>query len=385
MLSPLIVNTLSFSEVTLDGKSISHSQSTQENNSPSQTYLSASPLVERHSHSVLQSILTGHEKTQTGVRPALCKYDAHEEGEEGEEEEESLRTLIDPDVLRDVIIGLSDGLTVPFGLTAGLSSLGSSKLVVIAGLAELISGAISMGIGGYLASEAEQDQFRYLQRKIRSLVSRSTLSQMERKVHEILAPIGVREDISKAVAYDLVQIENRGPMVTLIAKELKSRNGFWRNCARFFSRERESYGSISAPEEEALTLSLSKLSKDAGMTAFLLKFGEGQEEVPTSRLYISAFTIGISYFIGGLIPMAPYFFIEKAQAALGWSILVMTITLIIFGVLKAYFTGAQTGFVGYMKASLATIAVGGAAAAASYLVVAALEAPNSSLSTKASM
>lgn len=63
---------------------------------------------------------------------------------------EDERHLIDPDIVRDVIIGLSDGLTVPFGLTAGLSSLGSSRLVVVGGLAELVSGAISMGVGGYL-------------------------------------------------------------------------------------------------------------------------------------------------------------------------------------------------------------------------------------------
>ncbi|EGG06813.1 uncharacterized protein MELLADRAFT_29221, partial [Melampsora larici-populina 98AG31] len=180
------------------------------------------------------------------------------------------------------IIGLSDGLTVPFGLTAGLSSLGSSKLVVVAGLAELISGAISMGIGGYLASEAERDQFRYMQRKIRARVARSTPQQMETKVDAILAPMGIRSDISSAVAYDLLQAG----------------------------------------------------SEDAGMTAFLLKFGEGQEEVPTIRLYISACTIGIAYFLGGLIPMAPYFFVEKARDALGWSVGVMTITLIIFGILK---------------------------------------------------
>lgn len=69
--------------------------------------------------------------------------------------------------VRHSIIGLSDGLTVPFALTAGLSSLGSSKLVYTGGMAELISGAISMGVGGYLASEAERDHFRYCKRVTR--------------------------------------------------------------------------------------------------------------------------------------------------------------------------------------------------------------------------
>jgi VIT family len=54
------------------------------------------------------------------------------------------------------VIGLSDGLTVPFALTAGLSSLGESRLVVVGGVAELIAGAISMGIGGFRASPYSQ-------------------------------------------------------------------------------------------------------------------------------------------------------------------------------------------------------------------------------------
>ncbi|KAH9467790.1 hypothetical protein Pst134EA_011416 [Puccinia striiformis f. sp. tritici] len=116
-------------------------------------------------------------------------------------------------------------------------------------------------------------------------------------------------------------------------------------------------------------------AKDVGITAFLLKFGEGLEEVPESRLYISALTIGLSYFVGGLVPMAPYFFIESAQIALYWSIGIMFITLLIFGVFKAYFTGAKIGLMGYLKASSATIIVGGAAAAASWLIVKTLEKP----------
>lgn len=294
-----------------------------------------------------------------------------------EDEDEDKRTLIDPDVLRDVIIGLSDGLTVPFGLTAGLSSLGSSKLVVVAGLAELISGAISMGIGGYLASEAERDQFRYMQRKIRARVARSTPQQMETKVDEILAPMGIRSDISSAIAYDLLQIESQIEMIPTGPPRI----GLWNRCTNILSKRRESYKSISSPEEVENGSSSEAGLEDAGLTAFLLKFGEGQEEVPTIRLYISACTIGIAYFLGGLIPMAPYFFVEKARDALGWSIGVMTITLIIFGILKAYFTGAETGFFGYMKASASTIVVGGAAAAASYLVVAALENPATATSS----
>ncbi|KIJ36894.1 hypothetical protein M422DRAFT_91520, partial [Sphaerobolus stellatus SS14] len=76
--------------------------------------------------------------------------------------DEDDRQLLNPDVVRDIVIGLSDGLTVPFALTAGLSSLGESRLVVVGGVAELIAGAISMGIGGFLASQSERDHYRFL-------------------------------------------------------------------------------------------------------------------------------------------------------------------------------------------------------------------------------
>lgn len=166
-------------------------------------------------------------------------------------------------------------------------------------LPQLISGAISMGIGGYLASEAERDQFRYMQRKIRARVARSTPQQMETKVDEILAPMGIRSDISSAIANDLLLIESQfEPIPTA-----RPRTGIWNTCTNMLSKRRESYNSISSPEEVENGSSSEVASDDAGMTAFLLKFGEGQEEVPTIRLYISACTIGIAYFLGGLIPM----------------------------------------------------------------------------------
>jgi vacuolar iron transporter family protein len=95
------------------------------------------------------------------------------------------RTLIDPDIVRDVVIGLSDGLTVPFALAAGLSSLGESRLVVLGGIAELIAGAISMGIGGFLASQAERDHYRCLRTQTAARVLRSCAGEMEREVSEV--------------------------------------------------------------------------------------------------------------------------------------------------------------------------------------------------------
>ncbi|KAH9819504.1 VIT family-domain-containing protein [Melampsora americana] len=302
------------------------------------------------------------------ITPTLDKCDKHRRPQaiccrdlKGDDD----RHLIDPDIVRDIIIGLSDGLTVPFGLTAGLSSLGSSRLVVVGGIAELISGAISMGVGGYLASEAERDHFRYLQRTTRERVARSCSGEMEREVHEVLGPIGLDESISRKVTGALLRVESE---MNQINEPLQSES-WLRGLMKIVARQPKSNLSNESGSSQL------RWSKDVGVTAFLLKFGEGLEEVPESRLYISALTIGTAYFIGGLVPMAPYFFIESAQIALYWSIGIMFITLLIFGVFKAYFTGAKIGFFGYLKASSATIVVGGSAAAASWLIVKALEKP----------
>ncbi|KAA1071004.1 hypothetical protein PGTUg99_011690 [Puccinia graminis f. sp. tritici] len=290
------------------------------------------------------------------------------------------RTMIDIDVVRNIIIGLSDGLTVPFGLTAGLSSLGSSRLVVVAGMAELISGAISMGVGGYLASEADRDQFRYRQRVIRKRVAHSCSSSMDRQVQEILQPFGISHGLCGMVSNDLLKFEY---LRTTSKDRAKKSSGFKKSAlvsllsTLLSSRKTPDYDSVSqekSSDEEALQLTgFESESLGLGMTEFLLKFGEGVEEVSTFQMYLSAFTIGFSYFIGGLIPMAPYFFIDKANSALFWSIGVMILTLLVFGSLKAYFTGARIGFMGYLKGSLSTIVVGGGAAAASYWVVKLLD------------
>lgn len=97
------------------------------------------------------------------------------------------------------------------------------------------------------------------------------------------------------------------------------------------------------------------------------------EEVPTKRLYISAFTIGMGYLLGGIIPLIPYFFIPRAHIALIYSAIVTGITLLIFGVVKTHVSGARGGFSGYVWGAVSTLFVGGAAAAAAYGIVALLE------------
>lgn len=166
---------------------------------------------------------------------------------------------------------------MPFALTAGLSSLGESKLVILGGIAELIAGAISMGIGGFLASQAERDHYRYLRKTTSARVLRCCDGEMEREVHAVLGPVGVDQKISRMVARCLRDVE--------VSSGGEGANG-------------------GQGEEEAGL----KWGNTVGLSAFLLKFGEGLDEVPTRRLYVSAFTIGMGYLVGGLIPLLPYFF-----------------------------------------------------------------------------
>lgn len=137
---------------------------------------------------------------------------------------------------------------MPFALTAGLSSLGNSKLVVLGGIAELIAGAISMGIGGFLASQAERDHYRYLQYQTALRVKRSCAGEMEREVAEILGPVGVDDKACHAVAQCLREVE--------------------------VNDNEEDFTTASTSSNDAERQGL-KWSKGVGLTAFLLRFGQG--------------------------------------------------------------------------------------------------------------
>lgn len=148
------------------------------------------------------------------------------------------------------VIGLSDGLTVPFALTAGLSALGESKYVVLAGVAELIAGCLSMGIGGFLASQSERDHYRYLRKQTAVRVERSCAGEMDREVAEILSPLGVSDRACCAVAQSLREAEEDFDEHTVM-------------------------GAHGDPETASL-----RWSKDVGLTAFFLKFGKGMGTSP---------------------------------------------------------------------------------------------------------
>jgi len=113
---------------------------------------------------------------------------------------------VSSEVIRDVIIGFADGLTVPFALTAGLSSLGSNKLVIIGGLAELFSGAISMGLGAYLAAVTDRDHYMSEEKRERDEVLTKPDAEKE-EIYEILNGYGVSREASKAVVGDLLKDE----------------------------------------------------------------------------------------------------------------------------------------------------------------------------------
>lgn len=319
----------------------------------SQSSLSSTPTIvplprsDRHhdAHKPPVWPITRAEPGLTTPLAAKCAAAARPEGVCCKDLIKEERTLIDPDVVRDVVIGLSDGLTVPFALTAGLSSLGESRLVVLGGVAELIAGAISMGIGGFLASQSERDHYRYLRGQTAKRVRQSCAGEMEREVHEVLGPIGVDEKTCRTVAQCLREVEV------------------------------EEFGSLpsSSSMSDTETGNSLRWAKEVGLTAFLLKFGLGLEEIPDRRMYVSAFTIGMGYLLGGLIPLFPYFFIPRAHVALLYSCILTGVVLLIFGAVKARVTGAGVTAGSYVWGAVSTLMVGGVAAGAAFGIVKAME------------
>ncbi|MCJ1309813.1 hypothetical protein MMC25_003474 [Agyrium rufum] len=185
-----------------------------------------------------------------------------------------------PRLISDATIGLSDGLTVPFALSAGLSALGSTRVVIYGGIAELIAGAISMGLGGYLGARTEVDSYEATVAETRLLVSNSP-SEALYLARSVFNP------------YNL-------PTSTL----------------------------------EPL---LSHLSQEPHqLESFLLSFHHQLSAPANERAYISALTIAAGYFFGGLVPLIPYLLVAESEAVRGfwWSVFVMTVALAVFGYVK---------------------------------------------------
>lgn len=216
------------------------------------------------------------------------------------------------DTVRDVIIGMSDGLTVPFALAAGLSgAINSTHIIVIAGLAEIAAGSISMGLGGYLAGRSDADHYASERRR------------EEREVEEVPE----RED---AEVRQILQ----------------------------------SYG-LASTESEQIVKALHQ--RPQAWVDFMMRFELGLEEPNPRRALNSALTIAASYAAGGFIPLAPYIFFSSAREGFFISALVTLIALAVFGYIKGYFTGVPRG-----RSAWQTLVIGGLAAGAAFLIARAI-------------
>ncbi|MEO9209525.1 MAG: VIT1/CCC1 transporter family protein [Ginsengibacter sp.] len=212
------------------------------------------------------------------------------------------------DFLRDVVIGMSDGLTVPFALAAGLTgAVANSSIVVIAGIAEIVAGSIAMGLGGYLAGKTEQDHYN---------------SELKREYEEV----------------------ERVPEMEM--KEVK-----------------DFFGNIGLSEELQIKAT-QEIAKDKKQWVnFMMKFELGLDMPDPKRATKSAVNIGVSYAIGGIIPLSPYIFIENSTEALKFSVVATLICLFVFGFFKSKITGVPV-----LSGALKVMLIGALAAAAAYSV-----------------
>lgn len=210
------------------------------------------------------------------------------------------------ELVRDVVIGMSDGLTVPFALAAGLSgAVGSSHIVVLAGLAEIAAGSIAMGLGGYLAARSDVEHY---------------ISERKREEEEIVS----RTQDEEEEIYEIF----------------------------------EEYG-VTRPESDSVLTALKRNPK--AWVDFMMRFELGLEKPASYRARQSAAVIAFSYIAGGIIPLAPYMLVEPASSALLASVIITLIALFFFGGVKGRLTGG-----GMWKSALQTVCIGGLAAGAAY-------------------
>lgn len=210
-----------------------------------------------------------------------------------------------PAFVKDIVIGMADGLTVPFALAAGLSgAVDSSHIVVIAGLAEIAAGSIAMGLGGYLAGRTEIDHYNSeLKREYYEVEKFPEKEKQE--VMEVLEEFGVNPTASKNIVEEM-------------------------------SKDKEKW------------------------VNFMMRFELGLEKPDEKRATKSAMNIGAAYIVGGLVPLAPYFFAHNVQQALLISVGVTLVALFIFGYLKARATG-QPPMAGAIKTAIIGALAAGAA------------------------
>jgi VIT1/CCC1 family predicted Fe2+/Mn2+ transporter len=212
--------------------------------------------------------------------------------------------------VRDVVIGLSDGLTVPFALAAGLSgAISSAHIIVLAGLAEIAAGSIAMGLGGYLAARGDAEHYA---------------SELKREQTEVVT----RPDDEAEEIYQI-------------------------------------FDEYAVPREAAAPVLSALQQNHPAYVDFMMRFELGLEKPAPNRAHRSALTIAASYIAGGLIPLLPYMLVgapvASTAAALRLSVLITLLALALFGALKGRLLGT-----GALRSALQTTLIGGAAAAAAY-------------------
>ena len=208
--------------------------------------------------------------------------------------------------ITDMVIGMSDGLTVPFALAAGLSgAVDSNAIVITAGIAEIVAGCIAMGLGGYLAGKTEQEHYESELKREHFEVDNYHQKEID-EVKEIFADYGIDAETQEHIAQQLAKDKDK-----------------W--------------------------------------VDFMMKFELGLEKPNPNRARNSALTIGLAYVVGGFLPLSAYFFTNNPKEGLIVSTIITTLCLFIFGFFKAKVTGQPP-----IKGALKVTAIGLVAAAAAF-------------------
>jgi vacuolar iron transporter family protein len=216
------------------------------------------------------------------------------------------------EAVRDTVIGMSDGLTVPFALAAGLSgAVDSTGIIVTAGLAEIAAGSIAMGLGGYLAAKSAAEHYRAERAREEYEVKTREADEIE-EVKVIFADFGV----SRKEARPLVDALRRNPKI-------------W--------------------------------------VDFMMRFELGLEAPNPRRALLSALTIAFAYILGGFIPLGPYLLLPSTVQALYASVAITSLALLVFGYVKGRFTGTRP-----FRDAFQTLFTGGLAAGAAFLIARAI-------------
>lgn len=216
------------------------------------------------------------------------------------------------DVVRDIVIGMSDGLTVPFALAAGLTgAIAKTNIIVTAGFAELAAGSIAMGLGGYLAAKSDAEHYAKEREREKREVAEIPHEEMK-EVAEVFEEYGLTSEQTR-------------PLVEALRKQPQK----WID--------------------------------------FMMRFELGLEKPDPKRAVTSALTIGGAYIAGGIIPLAPYIVTSNASVALMFSITVTLLALLVFGFIKGQFTGTRP-----LRSALQTALIGSAAAGAAFLIARAI-------------